>query len=220
MYGIRPAIIQTYGFNPTDSRSAYYWCLSQTPAPSQSRAVPAQAQPLQHWHTGLGTHLPHLPCLWVFELKQRVKKNKFQGQPMLSWKNTKCREQQTQSITITTPAVGDESMNCFGLLPACSPTWENTHSPENHDFIPSHSTLLSPSPKSSMESKSPRLLFWPETQQGRERGIEELHPRNELAPEEGSFSQHSAPYTPHPPNISSPPKLCPLCPHAHPSCWL
>lgn len=60
---------------------------------------------------------------------------------MLSWKNTKCREQQTQSITITTPAAGEESMNCFGLLPACSPTWENTHSPEAHDFIPSHSTL-------------------------------------------------------------------------------
>lgn len=26
--------------------------------------------------TELGTHLPHLPCLWVFELKQRVKKIK------------------------------------------------------------------------------------------------------------------------------------------------
>ena len=45
---------------------------------------------------------------------------------MLSWKNTKCREQQTQSITITTPAAGEESVNRFGLLPACSPTWENT----------------------------------------------------------------------------------------------
>lgn len=74
---------------------------------------------------------------------------------MLSWKNTKCREQQTQSITITTPAAGEESMNCFGLLPACSSTWENTHSPEARDFIPSHSTLHSPSPKSFMEHKSP-----------------------------------------------------------------
>lgn len=52
---------------------------------------------------------------------------------MFSWKNTKCREQQSQSILITTPEAGKESVNRFGLLPACSPTGENTV-PRREDF--------------------------------------------------------------------------------------
>lgn len=80
----------------------------------------------------LGTHLPHGQRLGALErAKKRIinnnkKKNQIKGQAMLSWKNTKCREQQSRSITITAPAAGEGSANCFGLLPARSPTGDNT----------------------------------------------------------------------------------------------
>lgn len=65
---------------------------------------------------------------------------------MLSWKNTKCREQQSQSITITAPAAGEGSVNCFGPLPARSPTGDDT----------------APSP-----AASPRLLLCSQTRRAR-----------------------------------------------------
>lgn len=73
LYDTLPEMTQTYEFNLTDSRLARYWYLTQTPAHSQPCAAPVQAHPSHTVlaSTGLCTHLPHMQCLWVFELKQR-----------------------------------------------------------------------------------------------------------------------------------------------------
>lgn len=96
---------------------------------------------------------------------------------MLSWKNTKCREQQTQSITITTPAAGEESVNRFGLLPACSPTWENTVPRRAMISSPPAPPYIHPHQK-ALQSTSPQGFCFGQKLSKEERGS--LHRRTGL----------------------------------------
>lgn len=142
---------------------------------------------------------------------------------MLSWKNTKCREQQTQSITITTPAAGEESMNRFGLLPACSPTWENTVPQRPMISSPPGPPYMCPHQKSLQSASPPGSRF------GRKLSKEEkgsLHRgtrllamssclRKDLDAMKGSASSKAL-LTPCI-LLTSPPKLCPSC-LSPPSC--